>query len=69
MNKAKSIVFLTFISSIFLFASCSSAFTSKIEEPTNKSDTKSVVINSVYELSEDDPRAYAGAGKICNAYI
>lgn len=63
MNKAKSIVFLTFISSIFLFASCSSAFTSKIEEPTNKSDTKSVVINSVYELSEDDPRAYAGAGK------
>lgn len=63
MNKAKSIVFLTFISSIFLFASCSSAFTSKIEEPTNKSDTQSVVINSVYELSEDDPRAYAGAGK------
>lgn len=63
MNKVKYIVFLTFISSIFLFASCSSAFTSKIEEPTNKSDTKSVVINSVYELSEDDPRAYAGAGK------
>ncbi len=62
MNKAKSTILFAFLTSLFLF-SCTNSLNSNVSEPTNKSDTQSVVLNSVYELSEDDPRAYAGAGK------
>lgn len=62
MNKAKSTILFAFVASLFLI-SCTNSLNSNVSEPTNKSDTKSVVINSVYELSEDDPKAYAGAGK------
>lgn len=62
MNKAKFTVLFAFVASLFLI-SCTNSLNSNVSEPTNKSDTQSVVLNSVYELSEDDPRAYAGAGK------
>ena len=62
MNKAKSTILSAFVTSLFLI-SCTNSLNTNVSEPTNKSDTQSVVLNSVYELSEDDPRAYAGAGK------
>ena len=60
----KSFVFAAFFASLicFCFCACESQLSSA-QEPVNKADTQAIVINSVYELSEDDPNAVAGAGR------
>ncbi len=58
----KSFAFASLFAGLICFFSCESEI-SGVQEPVNKADTQAIVINSVYELSEDDPRAVAGAGR------